>query len=128
VAILALLSAAGPRPALAAFDGTAPMLCAVTYLTECDPSGPCERAALEDVQLPPFVRIDVGQRVLSGTQPGGRRTEIKSSGRLDGHLVLQGGEEGRGWSLVIGETSGKMSGAVAGDAVVFVIFGACTLP
>jgi hypothetical protein len=124
--LLALLGVAAPS--FAAFDGSAPMLCAVRHLSECDPSGQCERTSLEEVQLPPFVRVDVPQRLLSGTQPGSRRTEIKSTGRIDGNLILQGGESGRGWSLVIGEASGKLSGAVADDDVVFVIFGACTLP
>jgi hypothetical protein len=124
--ILACLGAAAP--ARAAFDGSAPMLCAVTNLSECDTAGQCERTTLEEVGLPRFVRVDVGQRALTGAQAGSRRTEIKSSGRIDGNLVLQGGESGRGWSLVIAESSGKMSGAVADLEVVFVIFGACTLP
>lgn len=45
---------------------------------------------------------------------------------MDGRLILQGSQNGRGWSLVISETSGKMNVAAADDGAVFVVFGGCT--
>lgn len=44
----------------------------------------------------------------------------------DGKLILQGMEDGRGWSLVIVEETGKMSAAIAGSQVGFVVSGNCT--
>jgi hypothetical protein len=46
--------------------------------------------------------------------------------RENGKLILQGIEDGRGWSLVIVEETGKMSATIAGDQVGFVVFGNCT--
>ncbi len=43
-----------------------------------------------------------------------------------GNLIMQGGEAGRGWTLVISEETGKMSATISEDRVGFVIFGACT--
>src|SRR3546814_13751277 len=43
-----------------------------------------------------------------------------------GRLVLQGTQFGRAWSAIIGQDSGTMVLAVAGDGVAFAVFGACT--
>jgi len=40
-------------------------------------------------------------------------------------LILQGVENGRGWTLAITETSGKMVLTVSGNEEGFVVFGAC---
>ncbi len=44
---------------------------------------------------------------------------------MDGILILQGVEDGKGWSMVITEANGKMALTAAGDQEAFVIFGAC---
>jgi hypothetical protein len=41
-------------------------------------------------------------------------------------MVLQGSENGRGWTMVISEETGKVSATVSDDQVGFVIFGAST--
>ena len=43
-----------------------------------------------------------------------------------GELVLQGIENGLGWSLMINESDGQMTLTAAGDRLAFVVFGACT--
>jgi len=48
--------------------------------------------------------------------------------RVDGLLIVQGGEEGRGWSATIDEETGRMSAGVVGPDHVFAVFGACTIP
>jgi hypothetical protein len=52
--------------------------------------------------------------------------EVESVQHANGRLIMQSGKDGRGWSLVILEDTGKMSAVVAHGA--FVIFGACTAP
>jgi hypothetical protein len=42
-------------------------------------------------------------------------------------MILQGIEDGRGWSIIISEDTGKMTATASQDDVGFVIFGACTL-
>lgn len=125
--ILAVI--ASPGLGLAApFDGSAPLLCAVSTVVECESSGQCERRTLEDTNMPAFVRVNVGERTVSAAGANGTPAEIRSTARLDGRLILQGGEHGRGWSATIDEDTGKMTVAVVDHDAGFVIFGACTTP
>ena len=48
-----------PWAAVAApLDGSAPMLCAVHQVLDCEADN-CERTSAEEAQVPPFVRIDI---------------------------------------------------------------------
>jgi hypothetical protein len=116
-----------PAPAVAGpYDGSRPFLCAVTTVMECDGSGQCERHIDDASSVPTFIRIDVGaQTVTAGTS---RRTTLRSATRLDGQLILQGGENGRGWSATIEEETGRMAAAIVDNDHTFSIFGGCTIP
>jgi len=48
--------------------------------------------------------------------------------RLDGRLILYGGENGRGWTATVAENTGHMSAGVVGDEYTFALFGACMMP
>ncbi len=118
-------------PARAAdFDGSTPAFCAITRMLECQKGG-CEPVFPEEVGLPTFFKIDFKNRVVSGisTKEDGtpRTTEIKSIQREKGHIILQGFEI-RAWSVTLGEKTGKMTMAVAGEEDGFVLFGTCMVP
>ena len=51
---------------------------------------------------------------------------IKSIEHIDGKMIMQGSENGRGWTIVVSEKTGKMSATISDDQVGFVIFGAST--
>jgi hypothetical protein len=53
-------------------------------------------------------------------------TKIKNFEHTNGNMLLQGSENGRGWTMVISEETGKVSATVSDDQVGFVIFGAST--
>ncbi|MGH7393653.1 MAG: hypothetical protein ACREM3_29990 [Candidatus Rokuibacteriota bacterium] len=125
-ALLALPAAVGAQAGAGAFDGSKPFLCALTTVMECDGSGQCERQTAEMVGAPTFIRVDVGSRVV--TAGADRRAALQSSARLNGRLILHGGENGRGWSATIHESTGQMSAAVVDNDHTFSLFGACTLP
>jgi len=133
VNIILLLCFSGmPFPAWAAdFDGSTPVFCAITRMLECQNKSGCEQVFPEEVGLPPFAKIDLQNRVISATgatkDGKTRTTEIKSIQRDRGHLILQGFEI-RAWSVTIGEKTGKMTMAVAGDEDGFVLFGTCVVP
>lgn len=67
----------------------------------------------------------MGTHVLTA---GANRLTTFRSQRLDGRLILQGGENGRGWSATINGESGQLAAAVVEDYFTFSIFGACTMP
>ncbi len=66
-----------------------------------------------------------GQTVTTGAA---RKSPLKSVTRLDGQLILQGGENGRGWSATIDEETGRMAIAIVDNDYTFSLFGACTIP
>ena len=125
-------------PAVAGdFDGSKNLLCAVMDIIECVPGGKCQEATAEEVGIPNFLRIDFKKQKLSATFADGSKkiSPIVNSEKIDGKFILQGAEDGiegvrdgLGWSLSIDEDNGKMVLTASGDAVAFVMFGACTLP
>ena len=62
-----------------------------------------------------------------------RTSQIKQLEHIDGKLIIQGAEDGVegvrdgvGFTLAISEESGEFVLSASGDAVAFVVFGACT--
>src|SRR5215831_4803316 len=125
--VTALLIATSVSPAsLAAagsYDGSRPLLCAVDVIVECDSSGRCERH-LPDASAPRFIRVDVAGKVMAD---GNRKSPLGSVMHVDGELILQGGEDGRGWSATINEDSGRMAAGLIDDDYTLPLFGACTV-
>ena len=66
-------------------------------------------------------------RSSAGRQDG-RKSEIKAVTRLDGRLILHGGENARGWAATVAEDTGRMTAGIVTDAFAFTLFGACTAP
>ena len=126
---LALGAPTTPASAAGKYDGSKPMLCAVTAVSECTKDGACERSAPQDGNnLPGFVRVDVPGKLLTDNDGNGRKTEIKSSAIVDNQLMLQGAENGKAWTLVIASDSGIFGSSVVENDGLFAIFGRCTLP
>jgi len=136
VTALALASACLALPAGAgSFEGSEPLICASAEILECVPVEGCKRVAAESVDAPRFIRIDFKTNTMSSERAdgGARTSQIERSETVDGKLMLQGAEDGfegvrdgLGWTLAIGQDTGTMSLTASGDAVGFVIFGACT--
>ena len=124
------LTPVGAPPAGAALDGSSPLLCAISTIMECDGTGQCQRhTAHQHPDFPAFLRINVdARRITDGTRKGGRTTEIRSAARLQGRLILQGGENGRVWSATIAEDTGRMAAGIVADEFTFALFGSCTNP
>jgi len=113
--------------AAAPYDGSVPLLCATLRIQECgNDSGECHQRRAEEVNIPQFVKIDVAQKTISSTGAESRQAAVQRLENTDGRLVLQGGQGGRGWSMVIATETGQMSASVVDEEVGFVIFGACT--
>ena len=125
-ALLMVAWVAPTSPAAAgSYDGARFMLCVVDAIVECDSSGRCERH-LPDASAPRFIRVDVAGKTI--TSDGNRRSPLVNVMHVDGELILQGGENGRGWSATINEDSGRMAAALVDNDYTFSLFGACTVP
>jgi hypothetical protein len=122
-----LLGCATAATAASSFDGSRDLLCAPSDVAECDSSGRCNRVSPSDVDLPHFMRVQFGKKRLVSQDTQERITPIESQHSADGATVLQGTQNGRAWSLVIDQQTGKLSGSVVDGEGAFLVFGACTL-
>ncbi len=122
--------AATSLAAAADFDGSRNLLCVPTDATQCTGAGNCERVAVEEINIPRFLNVEFKQKRLRGTVLGGEEqtTAIQNVQNRGGRTILQGAENGRGWSMTIDQATGDMSAAIAGDDIGFVLFGVCTVP
>lgn len=114
----------------AAFDGSSPLLCVPIEIMECGAEEGCLSTTAEIASIPQFIRIDFAKKKAHGTLENGavREVDIERMERENGTLVLQGGQQGRGWTVTIGEDTGRMTLTASGDRYGFVVFGACTNP
>jgi hypothetical protein len=126
IVVVALAVTSAPAAAQK-LDGSAPVLCAMMDVMECDAGAECQRLGAEAANLPPFLKIDFKAKTIAATD-GSRKAPIHNVEQVDGQLVLHGGQEGRGWSAVIVSATGKLSASVVLAGGAFVIFGACTAP
>ena len=124
VACLALLPSA---LSAAPLDGSATMLCALTSVVECSSRGECTRSTADDANVPPFVRVNVQQRLLSSID-GERTSPIANVHRENGELMMQGIQHARVWGVVIDEQTGQMSATASEADGAIVISGTCTIP
>jgi hypothetical protein len=120
------LLGAGASAAAPIVDGSRPLVCAATDVMACEEAKSCTRELPENVNLPTFVRIDAGGRRIEAMDGSHRSAEIATLSRANGHLLLQGAQNGRGWNIAIAEDTGRMSVAVVGARIGFVVFGSCT--
>jgi len=124
IAVLGLFSSA---IAQAKFDGSVPLLCVPIEITQCDEGERCYRGTAEDVNLPQFIRVNLEEKILSGVGlAAARTTPINFMARENGRIVLHGGQNGRGWTALISEETGKLSATISDTGTAFIIFGACT--
>ena len=113
----------------AELNGSKPLLCVPLAAVECVAGKACQSGSAESVNLPQFLRIDFKQKTVSGVRPNETKanSKIENIKVVEDALVLQGVENGRGWSISINQGTGKMVGTASGNEVGFIVYGACTV-
>ena len=108
--------------------GARQLLCWSSEVTACTPGMECESGLPADWHIPQALRVDLETRKLSTTPASGeeRSTTAGAVDRRDGLILLQGMENGRAFSILIGEKTGSLSATVARDGLTLSIFGGCT--
>ena len=110
----------------APIDTSMPLLCATQRVQECGSDRmECQQRSLKEVNLPPFLRIDLGQKKVVAMGAETREAVVRSIETSEEMVVIQGGQPKVGWSLVLNSNTGDMSATVVSDGVGFVIFGDC---
>jgi hypothetical protein len=123
MALIALLSGAARAEGL---DASKPLLCEVSEAAECDGVASCTDVTLEQIDLPPLWRVDfAGKQLVS--QDGQRSSPIGMLETQDAVLLLQGHQNGRGWTLAIERATGHLSASAADAEGAFALAGSCTV-
>jgi hypothetical protein len=122
------LAAATSVNAAGKLDLSKNMICATVDIVACVDHGVCAEGQARDFDLPQFVVVDLGQKLIRATDESGQKevSPIKNREDSSGELVLQGAENGRGWSIAINRDNGDMAATLAGKDVSFIVFGVCT--
>ena len=110
-------------------DGSKNIVCAVADVVGCTETGQCVEGTARSFELPAFVIVDAEKKAIRAAYESGLKdvsSPVKNMQRSADHLILQGVENGRGWGISINTKSGRMSASGVGDAVNFLVFGACT--
>ena len=126
--LIALCMVAPGFAAASDFDGSRNLLCAPTDAIQCEGAGECDRKEVEVLNMAKFLYVDFKAKTLKGTVEGATSEEtssIQTVQKLEGTTLIQGAENGRGWSLIVDKGTGDMTLAIAGDDIAFVLFGVC---
>jgi hypothetical protein len=121
--VLSLLLAFAARAE--GLDTTTPLGCALARAAQCDGTAQCSDVTLEQIEMPEVWNVDFATKQLVSVD-GQRTSPIGSVETVDDSLVLQGSQNGRGWTMVIERATGHLSASVADVEGVFVLAGACT--
>src|SRR5262252_4753863 len=121
------LTGSAAAAAAAGLDGGAPITCETSVTFDCAPNGECIKDSPEAINLPRLIRLDfAAKKAFTKWASGEERTAEIAMFRLEGgRLVLQGVQNGNGWSLTVVQESGAMSLAIAGDGAAINAFGVC---
>ncbi len=131
-ALGAALAAAGALTAAGAqaqgLDGSRNMICAVVSVVACGDAHVCYHGLAKQFDLPEILVVDVNAKQVRGTAESGLKQDspIRHSESTGSQLVLQGVENGHGWSMAINRENGRMATVLSGELVSYMIFGTCT--
>jgi hypothetical protein len=110
--------------ALAAdFDGSKLLICATVDAMDCVSGEDCTTGRPGDMGAPAFLRIDFAQKTIGGPNRTAPIVSMDTSGE---QILLQGKEQGYGWTFALNQEGGKFSATLVNRDGVFVLFGSCT--
>jgi len=129
-ALVALAASVSPNAAAAELDGSRNLVCAAVNVVACTEGPGCLQGLASSFGLPEFIVMDFqGKEVRAHAEAGLTHVSpFKNVEKSNTQLIVQGVENGHGWSISIDRRSGRMSTSLAGETVSYMIFGACTAP
>jgi len=120
----------GMAPAATAIDGNAGLICAVNAITGCVDANHCVQGGARAFELPQFLSVDFRDKEVRATKSGGEKfvSTIRNQQRDKSQILLQGVENGHGWTVAIDTRNGDMTASATGEDVSYILFGACIAP
>lgn len=105
------------------FDGTRTLLCANMEAMDCVAGEQCLKGLPDEIGAPQFMRLDFARKAVVGPK---RESPIRTMEQSEGQLLLQGTEQGYGWTIALNRQSGKTVVTILNRDGAIVVFGACT--
>jgi len=111
-------------------NGKSALICSVNNVTACPDTGRCLQGQARAFDLPQFIAIDFAGKAVGTTKDSGAKatSPIKNQESSRNQILLQGVENGHGWSMAIDTIHGRMTVATTGEDVSYILFGACIAP
>ena len=106
-------------------DGSEPLVCDLVEAAECDGVAQCTDVTVEQIGLPPVWHVNFAASQLASADAQ-RKSPIAAVDVHDAAIVLQGYQNGHGWTMVIERATGHLSAAITGAEGAYVLAGACT--
>jgi hypothetical protein len=123
-AAIASLTLSLPAPAIGAdFDGSRLLICANVEAMDCISGEDCKKSLPEDIGAPAFVRIDIPNKSIIGQKSTSPIALMENS---EDQLLLQGREQGFGWTMSLDQATGKLVTTLVNQHGAYVLFGSCT--
>jgi len=105
-------------------DASKSLACKLDGSSQCDTEAACIAVTLDQIDLSDVILIDFANSRLAARE-GERTSPIDDIDVLENVLVIQGHQNGRGWTMVIDRATGHLSAALAETAGAFVLAGEC---
>jgi hypothetical protein len=114
-------------PGHAAFDGKTNLVCSVTDVIGCSDARACVQGPARSFDLPQFIAVDFTKKQVHATKESGENvvSPFKDPMETRNQLVMQGVENGHGWTVAIDRRHGRMTTNTTGEDVSYILFGAC---
>jgi hypothetical protein len=111
-----------------AFAEQESLICAAVNVIACIDSDSCEHGTAQAFDVPTFMIIDFANKLVHtrGEVAGDAVSHIRSSQMGEDSILLQGFEEGRGWTLAVSRATGHMRLSATDPSLNFTITGNCT--
>jgi len=104
------------------------LICAISETALCLENAGCTQGSVEIVDLPLLLKLDLAKKTIKSTRLSGehRASTITTTSTSKNNLILQGVQDGSGWSMTVDKKNGQMSVSSSLDGQGYVAFGVCT--
>ena len=104
------------------------LICAISKTALCRENAGCTEGSVEIVNLPLLLRLNLEKKTIASTRLSGEQhsSTILSVNTSKNNLILQGVQDGSGWSMTVDKKNGQMSVSSSLDGEGYIAFGVCT--
>ena len=104
------------------------LICAISKTALCRENSGCTEGSVEIVNLPLLLRLNLEKKTIASTRLSGeqRASTIMTVSTSKNNLILQGVQDGSGWSMTVDKKNGQMSVSSSLDGEGYIAFGVCT--